>query len=397
MSTPEAPRSSRLDAVETAMQRWVDQGFLSGVSWAVLRGRETLDQHWLGAADREARLPLRRDTLFRAFSNSKLITSIAVLQLVEAGRLALDEPIGTWLPGLAHLKVLRPGATSLVDTEPARRPITVRHLLSHSSGLSYGLLDPGTLLFRAYAVRKVLGDGRTLSELAETLASLPLAFHPGEGWEYSIATDLLGHLIETVTGHRLGEVFKRQIFEPAGMRDTGFIIPEPDQHRLAALYIGDPMDPGKPGLRRLDDVPYPGAYTRPMPRQSGGGGLISSLDDQRALMSALVPGPDALLSPRMLELMHTNALPEGRWVRFPATGEAQGRGHGLAGALTVHPGPLDPPGSEGALQWGGMAGTHWWRSPRQDLSVVLMTQRYMGFWNPYWWDFLRTVTAALDA
>jgi CubicO group peptidase (beta-lactamase class C family) len=390
----DAPRDARFDGVEAAMRRWVDDGFLAGASWAVLAGRELVDLRCIGLADREAGVPLRRDHLFRAFSSTKLVTSIVVLQLVEEGRIALDEPVSTWIPQLADRRVLRAGAASLDDTEPARRPITVRHLLCHASGLSYGLLDPGTLLHGAYTDRKVLSDARTLAQLVDALADLPLAFHPGESWEYSIATDVLGHLVETITGQRLADAFRARILEPLGMRDTGFVVPGTDVGRLAALYVGDPSDPTRPGLRRLDDAPYPGAYTRPMPRQSGGGGLVSALDDQVALLRALVPGGATLLRPDTLAAMRTNQLADGVWLRFPTTGTARGKGHGLAGAVTVQAGALDAPGSEGALQWGGMAGTHWWLSPRQGLAAVLMTQRYMGFWNPYWWEFQRRVAAS---
>jgi CubicO group peptidase (beta-lactamase class C family) len=392
-SRDDAPRDARFDAVEAGMRRWIDGGFLAGASWAILAGRDVVDLRWIGQADREAGVPLRRDHLFRAFSSTKLATSIAVLKLVEDGLVSLDDPVSRWIPQLGALRVLRPGATSLDDTEPARRPIAVRHLLSHSSGLSYGLLDPGTPMFRAYAERKVLSDARTLAELVDTLATLPLAYQPGESWEYSIATDVLGHLVETITGARLGDAFRARILEPLGMRDTGFVVPEADRARMAALYVGDPLDPTKPGLRRLDDTPYPGAYTRPMPRQSGGGGLVSSLDDQVALLRALVPGDPVLLRPETLEAMRENQLAEGVRLRFPATGVVRGKGHGLAGAVTLEAGSLDAPGSEGALQWGGMAGTHWWISPRQGLAAVLMTQRHMGFWNPYWWAFQRGVAA----
>ncbi len=397
VSGEDAPRDARFDAVETDLRRWVDGGFLAGASWAILAGRDVIDLRWIGQADREAGVPLRRDHLFRAFSSTKLVTSIAVLQLVEDGRVSLDDPVSRWIPQLGALRVLRPGATSLDDTEPARRPITVRHLLSHSAGLSYGLLDPGTPMYRAYSERKVIGDGRTLTQLVDTLATLPLAYQPGESWEYSIASDVLGHLVETITGGRLGEAFRARILEPLGMRDTGFVVPEHDRDRMAALYVGDPLDPTKPGLRRLDDSPYPGAYTKPMPRQSGGGGLVSSLDDQVALLRALVPGGPTLLQPGTLAAMHENQLAEGVRLRFPATGVVRGKGHGLAGAVTLEAGSLDAPASEGALQWGGMAGTHWWISPRQGLAAVLMTQRQMGFWNPFWWSFQKRVAAAAGA
>ena len=391
----DAPRDPRFDAVETGLRRWVDAGFLAGASWAILAGRDVIDLRWIGQADREAGVPLRRDHLFRAFSGTKLVTSIAVLQLVEDGRVALDDPVSRWIPQLGALRVLRPGATSLDDTEPLRRPITVRHLLSHASGLSYGLLDPGTPMFRAYAAGKVLSDARTLAELVDTLATLPLAYQPGESWEYSIATDVLGHLVETVTGGRLDEAFRARILEPLGMRDTGFVVPEADRDRLAALYVGDPLDPTKPGLRRLDDTPYPGAYTKPMPRQSGGGGLVSSLDDQVALVRALLPGGPTLLRPGTLEAMRANQLAEGVRLRFPATGVVRGKGHGLAGAVTLEAGSLDAPGSEGALQWGGMAGTHWWINPRRNIAGVVMAQRDIAFWHPFSFDMKRAAYAAL--
>lgn len=275
-----------------------------------------------------------------------------MLALVEDGRIGLDDPIGTHIPELASLQVLRPGATRLDNTEPARRPITVRHLLSHSAGLSYGLLDPGTLMYRAYTERRVLGDGRSLAELV-------------------------------------------RILDPLGMQDTSFVIPESERSRLAALYVGvDLLDPTQPGLRRMDDTPYPGAYMKPMPRQSGGGGLVSSLGDMTALMRALVPGGPTLLRPETLEAMRVDQLADGVCVGFPMTGPVRGKGHGLAGAVTRSPSPLDPPGSTGAMQWGGMAGTHWWISPDQGLAAVLMTQRYMGFWNPYWFEFMKRVCAA---
>ena len=395
-TTPDSPVTDpRFDAVEAAMRRHVDGGLLAGASWAILRGREVIDTRCIGLADIEAGIPLRRDHLFRAFSNTKLFTSCAVLALAEDGRIGLDDPIGMHIPELAELRVLRAGATRLDDTEPARRPITVRHLLSHSAGLSYGLLDPGTLMYRAYTERRVLGDGRTLSELVATLATLPLAYHPGESWEYSIGIDVLGHLIEVITGQRLGAFLDDRIFRPFGLRDTGFVVPESERSRLAALYVGvDLLDPTKPGLRRMDDAPYPGAYMKAMPRQSGGGGLVSSLADMTALVQALVPGGPTLLRPETLEAMRANQLAEGVRVSFPMTGPVRGKGHGLAGAVTLSPSPLDPPGSTGALQWGGMAGTHWWISPDQELAAVLMTQRYMGFWNPYWFGFMQRVCAA---
>ena len=274
-----------------AMQRYVDGNLLSGFSSAVLVGRDLVDVQCIGWADKEAQIPLRFDHIFRVFSNTKLITSCAALLLFEEGRFQLDEPIEQFIPQLANRRVLRSDATSLDQTEPAVRPITIRHLMSHSSGLSYGLLDPGTLIFSAYNERKVVNPATTLAEMMDVLADLPLVFHPGTSWEYSVATDVLARLVEVISGQRFGTFIQSRILSPLGMVDTGFVVS--DRDRLVAYYAGaDLLGAMKPGLTRADDVPYPGAYLRPFPRQNGRSGFVSTLLDSGA-NSKLAPGwPD---------------------------------------------------------------------------------------------------------
>jgi CubicO group peptidase (beta-lactamase class C family) len=275
--------------VHAAMQRYVDANLLSGFSSAVLVGRDLVDVKCIGWAHKEAQVPLRVDHIFRVFSNTKLVTSCAALLLFEEGRFQLDDPIEQFIPQLANRRVLRPDATSLGQTEPAVRSITIRHLMSHSSGLSYGLLDPGTLIFNAYNKRKVLNPATTLAEMMDVLADLPLVFHPGMSWEYSVATDVLARLVEVISGQRFDTFIQSRILGPLGMVDTGFVVS--DRNRLVAYYAGaDLIDPMKPGLTRIDDAPYPGAYLRPFPRQNGGGGLISTLPDMVALIRSLLPG-----------------------------------------------------------------------------------------------------------
>jgi CubicO group peptidase (beta-lactamase class C family) len=253
-------------AAHAAMRRYVDGNILSGVSSAVLVGRDLVDVNCAGWADKEAQTPLRVDHIFRVFSNTKLITSCAALLLFEEGRFQLDDPIEKFIPQLANRRVLRPGATSLDDIEPAKGSITIRHLLSHSSGLSYGLLDPGTTIYKAYNERKVLYPGTTLAEMMDVLADLPLVFHPGTSWEYSVATDVTARLVEVISGQLFDKFIQSRILDPLGMVDTGFVVPEKDRSRLAAYYAGaDIMEPMKPGLTRTDDAPYPGAYVRPVP------------------------------------------------------------------------------------------------------------------------------------
>jgi CubicO group peptidase (beta-lactamase class C family) len=377
-----------------AMRRYVDGNLLPGFSSAVLVGRDLVDVSCIGWADKEAQIPLRVDHIFRIFSNTKLITSCAALLLFEDGRFQLDDPIEGFIPQLAARRVLRPGATSLDQTEPALRPITIRHLMSHSSGLSYGLLDPRTLIFNAYNERKVNSPATTLAEMIDVLADLPLAYHPGASWEYSVAIDVLARLVEVISGQRFDAFIQSRILGPLGMVDTGFVVS--DRHRLVAYYAGaDPVDPMKPGLMRADALPYPGAYLRPFPRQAGGAGLVSTLPDMVALIRSLLPGGQTLLKPDTVELMMTNQLPEGVWIRFPAYGEIRGRGHGLAGALILERSAFDHQDAGGELFWGGRAGTQWWISPGRNTAGLIMAQREAGFAHPFAVEFKRLAYEAV--
>jgi CubicO group peptidase (beta-lactamase class C family) len=377
-----------------AMQRYVDGDLLSGFSSAVLVGRDLVDVKCLGWADKEAQTPLRVDHIFRVFSNTKLMTSCAALLLLEEGRFQLDDPIEQFIPQLANRRVLRPGATSLDQTAPAVGPITIRHLMSHSAGLSYGLLDPGTLIFKAYNERKVNSPASTLAEMIDVLADLPLVYHPGTSWEYSVATDVLARLVEVTSGQRFDAFIQSRILDPLGMVDTGFVVS--DRDRLVAFYSGaDPTNPMKPGLARADNAPYPGAYLRPFPRQSGGAGLVSTLPDMVAFIRSLLPSGPTLLKPGTIELMMTNQLPEGVWIRFAAYGEVRGRGHGLAGALIQEPSAFDHQDARGEFFWGGRAGTQWWISPKANTAGLIMAQREMGFAHPFAVEFKRLAYEAV--
>jgi CubicO group peptidase (beta-lactamase class C family) len=389
-------RHSDFAAVRAAMQRYVDQEILAGVSWSVLRGREVVDQQCVGWADREANVALRTDHIFRAFSNTKLVSTCALMLLVEEGQVRLDDPAEKFLPQLGNRQVLKTGATSLADVEPARGPITIRQLLSHTSGLSYGLFDPDTVLFKVYNEARVLNPQTPLTDLVDRLADLPLAYHPGTSWEYSVATDVLGRVVEVASGKPLDAFFKARIFDPLGMADTGFFVPPDEQGRLVAFYRGaDLLDPMKPGLFRIDDQPYPQAYRRPFARHSGGGGLVSTLPDMLALVRSLLPGPGMLLKPETIQQMMANQLADGQTIRFATLGPIPGKGFGLGGAVTVAPTSLDPPNSTGEFQWGGVAGTHWWICPQAGTAGVLMAQRHMAFWNPFFFDFKRLAYEAV--
>jgi CubicO group peptidase (beta-lactamase class C family) len=379
-----------------AMQRYVDGNILAGFSSAVLLGRDLVDLKCIGWADKEVQTPLRVDHIFRVFSNTKLITSCAALLLLEEGRFQLDDPVEHFIPQLANRRVLRRNATSLDQSEPSVRPITIRHLMSHSAGLSYGQFDPGTIIFKVYNDRQVLNPAKTLAEMIDVLADLPLVFQPGTSWEYSVATDVLARLVEVISGQRFGAFIQSRILSPLGMEDTGFVVPENSRNRLVAYYAGaDLIDPMKPGLTRTDDAPYPGAYLRPFPSQNGGGGLVSTLPDMVALIRSLLPGGPTLLKPDTIALMMTNQLPAGVWIRFPAVGEVHGRAFGLAGGVIMEPSAFDHPDARGEFFWGGLAGTQWWISPERSIAGLIMAQRQMAFAHPFGVEFRRHVYEAL--
>lgn len=391
--------SSPFHPMHAALQSQVDRGFLSGVSTALLRGREVVDQFVCGHADIEAKIPLREDHIFRAFSNTKLFTSVAVLLLMEDGKVSMDDPIERHLPELGNRQVLRPGAKSIDDVEPAQRSITVRHLMTHTSGLGYGAFDPGTVLFNAYTAAGVHDPRLSQAQFLTKLAALPLGFQPGTQWEYSLATDVLGRLVEVLSGQSLGDFFAQRIYQPLGLTDTDFWVPEAKRGRFAALYGGvDFLDPLKPGLKRMDEAPFPGAYMFPSLRQSGGGGLVSTLGDTVRLIQSFMPGDGPrLLKPETIALMEQNQIAPGLFVKFTTAPPNPGRVFGLGSSVLQVPGEFDPANSTGEISWGGLAGTVWWYNPRLNIAGVLMTQRYFGYGNPYTYEFRHHAYNALTA
>jgi CubicO group peptidase (beta-lactamase class C family) len=338
---------------------------------------------------------MRPDTIHRAFSNTKLFTTVLVLRLMELDHWQLDDPVKRWIPGFGTLRVLRAGATALDDTEPLRSDITIRQLITHTSGLQHGVFDPESLLFKAYMATGVRGWQTTLAEQMDRLVELPLATQPGTQWEYALGIDVLARLCEIATGLTFDAALQQQVFGPLGLTDTGFVL-RPDQApRLAALYKGDLADQMLPGLERLDGTPWPEAYLKPVARQSGAGGLVSTQTDMLALLRALTPGQaDTLLRPATLAAMFTDQLPPALCVQLPVAGPIPSLGFGLGGAIVRSASRLEPPGAVGELQWGGLAGTHWFIHPASGLAGVVMCQRHFGFWHPFWFAYKRALYAA---
>jgi len=252
-------------------------------------------------------------------------------------------------------------------------------------------------MYKAYNEAQVLNPLTPASDLIDQLANLPLAYQPGTSWEYSVAADVLGRVVEVVSGKALDAFLKTHIIDPLGMVDTHFFVPEAKRGRFVAHYSGaDLLDPMKPGLSSNDDNnPWP--FLQPLPRLSGGHGLVMTMPDMLAMVRALLPGSDVLLKPETLKQMMTNQLPAGRTINLVTHGAIPGKGFGLGGAVTFAPTPMDPPNSIGEFQWGGMAGTHWWICPAANTAGVLMAQRAMSFWHPFYFEFRRLVSEAVAA
>ena len=394
MPTPSAPDFADAHAV---LQSAIDAELLPGASAVVWRNGVVIADFCTGHADIERGELLRADHIHRAFSNTKLLTSVLVLHLVDQGCFGLDDPIKAWIPAMGGLRVLRAGASQLTDTDALQSDITIRQLLSHQAGFSHGVFDPGTVIFNGYHAAGVRHSGAALDELMARLATLPLLYQPGTAWEYSMAPDVLARLVEIVTGLSFSQALQTYLLDPLGMVDTCYVLRADQAPRLCALYEGDRLDPTRPGLTRLDNVPWPQAHLRPVPREGGASGLCTTQADMLALLKGLLPGPTACLSAQSLAELLRDQLPPTRCVQLGVGGPMPNFGHGLGGAVTRSASTWQSNLSVGELQWGGLGGTHWWVSPASGCVGVLMTQRYFGFWNPFWFDYKQQVYNALSA
>ncbi len=379
------------------MQWYVDQEILSCCVTLVMKGTDVVDYRTFGYMDLESHRPLTEDAIFRMYSNTKIVTSVAAMMLHEQGEMDLDDPLSRFLPAFSEPAVLRPNADSIADVEPLAAPITMRHVMSHSAGFSYGFIEPESVIDRAYAAAGVSGMPRedlTLESLCDALATLPLAYQPGTSWRYSLATDVLARVVEVISGQRFDEFLKEHILGPLGMEDTDFHVPAEKQSRFTTMYAPeDVLTPMKGGLVKADD-PRTGSYSRPRRFLSGGGGLVSTVADYVTFLRAIVNGGEwhgvTLLKPATLNLMHSNQLPVGVGVRFPMW-EMSNTVFGLGFAIKTAPAPDEPESAIDEYHWGGMAGTHSWMAPRAGLCGLCMTQRMPGFWHPFSHDFKRMV------
>ncbi|AUQ54252.1 serine hydrolase domain-containing protein [Phaeobacter inhibens] len=378
--------AARLEHIRTWQHRYVDQRKYAGSSLLINRNGKERYFHAAGQRNIVENLPFTRDTVARIYSMTKPVTSLALMMLLERGLLHLDMPVSEFLPEFNGMRRLVDGATDITQTRSCRPP-TLHELLTHTSGLSYPF-NPGVLSEEMSKTDLMFkpGQGPLAAQVLE-LAALPLAFEPGQRWEYSVGIDVIGRVIEVVTGESLGAMLKREIFDPLGMARTGFRSEETTGNLLASLYSplsGDAMalndaQQGADSLRLIDsydDTPFDTAEMH-----SGGGGLLSTIDDYMRFAELIrlrgALGKDHLISPQIIDFMCQNHLPGDIASMGPQSFAEQpmdGMGFGLGGAVVLDPARARCPGSVGDFSWGGMASTFFWVDPVLDLSVVFFTQ-----------------------
>ncbi len=369
--------SQQLGRVRDWGQRLVDSGRLAGVTTMVARRGRVAQLHCCGMADQAAGLPMAPDTIVRIYSMTKPLTSVAVMMLYEEGRFQLDDPVSQFLPCFTTMRVAAGGQRGKIDTVPAARPITIRDLLTHTSGLTYGFMQSTLVdaLYRDEGIDFQTAEC-TLGELVERAAALPLLAQPGAEWNYSIATDVLGHLVATVSGEPFGDFLMNRVVAPLGMIDTSFHVPAQKAGRFAANYA--PSAAG--GVTLLDD-PATSRYLSPRAICSGGGGLVSTAGDYMRFCQFVLNRGELdgvrLLGRKTVELMTGNHLRgDMAAMGMPRFSESsyEGIGFGLGFSVMLDPARAQIVGTPGEVAWGGAASTAFWVDPAEELAVVLLTQ-----------------------
>lgn len=369
----------RLARIDAWMARYVDGGKLPWAMAVVTRHGETAYRRCIGKADIASGRAIEDDAILRIYSMSKPITAVAILMLYEEGLLQLDDPVSRFIPEFADTRVVVGDHGGKLATEPLVRPITVRHLLTHTSGLIYGFSGGGTLerLYSEHATDFGPQDG-TLEAVCRRLAALPLDHQPGARWTYGVSIDVLGRIVEVISGQSFDRFLQQRIFAPLDMRDTFFELPPDRLDRYVPCYQRGPDDGLLPYDGTADSVHAAGVTCF-----SGGGGLLSTARDYQRFAEMLrgggALGDVRILGPRTVAFMASNHMPGG--VDLAAMGQPvfsetsyEGIGFGLGVSVVLDPARAQVLTSRGEYAWGGMASTAFWVDPEQDMSVLFMTQ-----------------------
>jgi CubicO group peptidase (beta-lactamase class C family) len=377
---------ARLKRLDRRLARWVDDGQLPGFLVTVARHGHLVHVGRYGLRDVENGRPVEEDTRWRIYSMTKPVTSVAAMMLYEEGAFELSDPIAKWLPEFAEPRVYVAGSSMKPVTVPATEPIRVRHLLTHMSGLTYGFhhTHPVDAMYRAAGHEWATPPGADSAEVCRQWASMPLVFQPGTDWNYGVSTDVLGRLVEVVSGQPLDEFFDQRIFAPLGMTDTSFGLREDDDvESLARLYLATPGQPGGPSSGMFFSEPFDAAAHSKPAFLSGGGGLVSTAADYLRFIELLRRGGSydggRLLGSRTIAHMVTNQLPgnvdlESFGRPLFAETPLRGVGFGLGFSMVIDPARYGVVANVGDYSWGGAASTAFYVDPVEDVTVSFYTQ-----------------------
>jgi CubicO group peptidase (beta-lactamase class C family) len=381
--------SGRLALLDRVMkERYVDTGMLPGFQTLIYRDGELAHENRVGLMDIERGTAMRDDTIFRIYSMSKPITAVALMMLAEEGKLGLDDDVHTHIPSWKRLGVYASGLPGLLSdtsgqfiTLPPKRPMKVIDLVRHTAGLTYGFMHR-TSVDAAYRARKICDHNTPggLDEFIEQLSTLPLDFSPGEMWNYSVSIDVMGYLVQKLSGQTFGEFLRTRLFEPLGMNDTAFFCAGERVERFASCYQPKPGG----GLKLQDDARR-STFAEPPRLESGGGGLVSTAHDYMRFCRMMLAGGTLdgvqILSPKTVAMFSMNLLPGHQLMTdmVPAVGLFTEAGYGGMGfsigcGVNVDTAQTHLPGTAGEYFWGGAASTAFWIDPREQLAVVFMTQ-----------------------
>jgi len=375
--------AARLDRVRNWMHRWVDSGRLAGMTTVVMRRGELAFAETVGKADVERNKPMRPDTIFRIYSMTKPLTSTAIMMLYEEGHFQLDDPVSKFIPGFANPRVYAGGSRGKIESVPAEREINFRDLLTHTSGLTYGFMEsnPVDALYRAKDGVDFQTADTSLKQVVDKLATFPLIAQPGKAWNYSVATDVLGYLVEVISGQPFQVYLREKVLTPLGMVDSDFHVPADKHERFAANYQAGPSSANGGGKLELLDDPAKSRYLAPRKVNSGGGGLVSTASDYLRFCKFMLNKGELdgvrLLGRKTVELMTMNHLKgDMADMGMPRFSESTyyGIGFGLGFSVMIDPAKAHIVGTPGEYAWGGAASTAFWCDPKEDMAVVLLTQ-----------------------
>jgi CubicO group peptidase (beta-lactamase class C family) len=372
--------AKRLERVSSHFQRYVDDGRLPGFSVLVSRGNKVVFADARGMADIASNHPMELDTIVRIYSMTKPITSVAAMILFERGLFELTDPVYKFIPSFKDVKVFQRGSSQSPALVPAQEPMRIWHLLTHTAGLTYGFhyAHPVDQMYRSAGFEWGAPEGFDLAQCCDAWAGLPLLFEPGSEWNYSVATDVLGRVVEVVAGKSLEEFFQEEILVPLGMSDTGFFVNSGDRDRVASLYTKSPYDGALLRIGSMAEVP-----TETPRYLSGGGGLLSTLRDYHRFTQMLLNRGELdgfrVLGSRSVDYMTMNHLPGDQDLETfgrPIFAESsyKGVGFGLGFAVVRDVAASKTFASMGEYSWGGAASTAFWVDPKEGLTVVFLTQ-----------------------